>query len=241
VPDDRDGGRSGAPPGLGALRAVRRPSPLAVAGVASLANGAALLLYILGRVPMPALLAFTWSIAILALATMGALSEPVNRARLRTYVAVGFAAGIVATLAYDLTKTVLSQLDPSPFNPFEATRVFGTILIGPDAPPVLIAIVGWAFHITNGCTFAIAFGCLFARAGRVSMRRGILTGMGWGLFLETFQLALYPGWLNIKFLDEFRQISFLSHLVFGATLGILVPAGLRWQDRRVTIGGPGER
>ncbi|HEX7472378.1 MAG TPA: hypothetical protein VF323_04795, partial [Candidatus Limnocylindrales bacterium] len=175
----------------------RRPTPLAVAGVASLANGLALLLYILGRVPLPLLLAVTWTVAVLALATMGALSEPSNRARLRRYIAIGFAAGIVATLAYDVTKAILSQVDPSPFNPFEATRIFGTILIGVDAPPTLIAIVGWAFHLTNGCTFAIAFGCLFARGGRISVRRGILTGMAWGLFLETFQLALYPGWLDI--------------------------------------------
>jgi hypothetical protein len=240
VPEDGRGGIGGAPQGLGMNRAALRPTPLAIAGIASLANGAALLLYILGRVPLPALLAFTWSIAILALATMGALGEPANRARLRRYVGVGLTAGLVATLAYDVTKSILSQMDPSPFNPFEATRVFGTILVGPDAPPVLISTVGWAFHITNGCSFAIAFGCLFARAGRISLRRGILTGMGWGLFLETFQLALFPGWLNIKFLDEFRQISFLSHLVFGATLGILVPAGLRWRDRRATIGGMAE-
>jgi hypothetical protein len=213
-----------------------RPTPLVVAGVASLANGLALLLYILGRVPLPVLLALTWTVATLALATMGALSEPSNRARLRRYIGIGFAAGIVATLAYDVTKAILSQVDPSPFNPFEATRIFGTILIGADAPPVLIAIVGWAFHLTNGCTFAIAYGCLFARGGRVSMRRGILTGMAWGLFLETFQLALFPGWLNIKFLDEFRQISFLSHLVYGAAVGILVPAGLRWMDRRAAHG-----
>ncbi len=223
----------GAPPGSGLRRTVgRRPTPLTVAGVASLANGAALLLHILGRMPLPALLAVTWSITILALATMGALSDPSTRATLRRFVGVGLAAGIVATLAYDVSKAFLSQIDPSPYNPFEATRVFGAILIGSDAPPALVTVVGWAFHVTNGCTFAIAFSCLFARHGRISMRRGVLTGMGWGLFLETFQLALYPGWLNIRFLDEFRQISFLSHLVFGATIGILVPAGLRWQDRR---------
>ena len=220
------------PPGRGPRRASRRPTPLAVAGVASLANGAALLLYILGGVPLPLLLAFTWTVAALALVTMGALGEPASRARLRRYVGVGLAAGLVATIAYDITKAMLSQLDPSPFNPFEATRVFGTILIGADAPPTLVAIVGWAFHITNGCTFAIAFACLFARDGRISFRRGILSGMAWGLFLETFQLALYPGWLNIRFLDEFRQVSFLSHLVYGATVGILVPAGLRWSDGR---------
>jgi hypothetical protein len=67
----------------------------------------------------------------------------------------------------------------------------------------------------------------------MSRRRGLATGIAWGLFLESFQLAIYPGWLNIRFLDEFRQISFLSHVVFGAVLGLLVPAGLRYMRRRV--------
>lgn len=87
------------PPDPESPRVRRRSTPLAIAGVASLANGAALLLYILGGVPLPVLLAITWTVAILALATMGALGEPSNRARLRRYVGVGLAAGIVATLA----------------------------------------------------------------------------------------------------------------------------------------------
>lgn len=211
-----------------------RPTPLVVAGIASLANGAALLLYILGRLPLPLLLAVTWTIAAIAVATMGALGDAANRARLKRFVLIGLAAGLVATPAYDVTKAILSQLDPSPFDPFATTHVFGEILIGTSAPPILISIVGWAFHLANGCTFAIAFACLFARGGRISVRRGVLTGMIWGLFLETFQLALYPGWLSIKFLDEFRQISFLAHVVFGASLGLLVPAGLRWSERRVS-------
>jgi hypothetical protein len=226
------------PPGRAPRRVGRHLTPLIVAGVASLANGVALLLYILGGVPLPILLAFTWTVAALALVTMSARGNPATRVRLRRYVGIGLAAGLAATLAYDVTKAILSQLDPSPFNPFEATRIFGTILVGPEAPAAVIAVVGWAFHITNGCTFAIAFACLFARDGRISFRRGILSGMAWGVFLETFQLALFPGWLNIRFLDEFRQISFLSHLVYGATIGILVPAGLRWSDdRRSHIAG----
>jgi Na+(H+)/acetate symporter ActP len=155
------------------------------------------------------------------------------RATIVRAVAVGFAVGVVATLAYDVTKAFLSQLDPSPFDPFETTRVFGRILIGSDAPMAAITVVGWAFHLANGTTFAIAFACLFARGGRIGRLRGVATGIGWGLFLETFQLALYPGWLSIGFIDEFRRISFLSHIVFGTILGLLVPVGLRWTDRQV--------
>jgi hypothetical protein len=201
--------------------------PLVVVGFASLANGLALVAHILGGVSLPGFLAVTWTSAVVAVAMLaGGAGRALRRSIVRT-IGVGVAAGLLATAAYDVTKATLSLLDPSPFNPFEVTRVFGTILVGPDAPAALITATGWAFHLANGCTFAIAFACFFARDGRISMRRGILTGIGWGLFLETFQLGLYPGWLNIRFLDEFRQISFLSHVVFGAAIGILVPAGLR--------------
>ena len=162
---------------------------------------------------------------------MGA-SAPAARAGLTAFLVVGLGAGIVATLAYDVSKAILSQLDPSPFNPFETMKVFGRLLLGESASPDAIQVAGWIFHLSNGWTFAIAYTLLVARAGGVSRRRGILTGIAWGLFLEVFQLTLYPGWLNVRFPDEFRQISFFGHVVFGAVLGILVPAGLNWAGHR---------
>lgn len=211
---------------------VRSRAPTLVVGVASLANGAALVFHIVGKLPLPALLAVTWTIAVIAVAGIAAVSGRAARTSIVRTVAVGLAVGFPATLAYDATKALLSQLDPSPFNPFEATRIFGTILLGETADPAAVSVAGWVFHLANGCTFAIAFAALFARNGRVSLRRGLITGVGWALFLETFQLVLYPDWLGIRYLDEFRQISFLSHIVFGVSLGLLVPAGLRWAGRR---------
>lgn len=201
-------------------------------GVASLANGAALVAHIVGGLPLPGLLAVTWTIAVISVIAMAAVSGSAARSAMTRFVVVGLVVGIAATLAYDVTKAVLSQLDASPYDPFEATRQFGRILVGDTAAPGLISAAGWAFHIGNGCTFAIAYAALFARDGRVSLRRGVITGIAWALLLETSQLVLYPGWMDIRFLDEFRQISFLSHLVFGLGLGILVPAGLRWARRR---------
>jgi hypothetical protein len=218
-------------------RAVGYRRLLAVAGVASLANGAALVLHILGGIPLPVLLAVCWSIAACAVVGMGYVGGAAAREAAVLHVTVGLGAGIVATLAYDATKAVLAQLDPSPYNPFEVTRIFGTILIGASAPPAVITTVGWAFHLANGCTFAIAYSCFFARGGRISTWRAVATGVAWGLFLETFQLALYPGWLKVGFLDEFRRISFAAHMVFGAGLGWLVPAGLRHLRAGIGVSG----
>jgi hypothetical protein len=210
-----------------------RPTPLLVAGIASLGNGIALLGNIFLGLPLPALLATTWTTAVVALLVIGGLGRPAARARLRAHILVGIGAGLIAVASYDVTKAVLSQLDPSPFNPFEVTKVFGRLLLGGGASSEAIVAAGWAFHLVNGVTFAIAYALLLARDGDVSRRRGLVTGIAWGLFLESFQLAIYPGWLNIGFVDEFRQISFLSHVVFGAVLGLLVPSGLRYMRRRV--------
>jgi hypothetical protein len=198
-----------------------------VVGLASLANGAALVFYIVGTLPMPALLAVTWSVAAISVAGMAATGGPAARAAIVRLVAVGLVVGLGATIAYDATKAVLSQLDPSPYDPFEVTRVFGRILLGDGASAGAVTIAGWGFHLANGCTFAIGYAAFFARDGHVTHRRGVLTGIAWAMLLETFQLILYPGWLGIRFVDEFRQISFLSHVVFGTTLGLFIPAGLR--------------
>lgn len=202
--------------------------------LASLANGVALLLAIVAGLPLGALLAITWSIAAVMFAAAAVLGGPHVRSLIGRVVLTGFIVGLIATLAYDATKSVLSQLDPSPYDPFEATRIFGQLLIGTTSSPLEIAAVGWAFHLTNGATFAIAFTCFVARWRAVGRWRWVAAGLGWALFLETFQLILYPGWLSIAFIDEFRTISFLSHIVFGVILGSLIPPCLRWFDRRAT-------
>ena len=129
----------------------------------------------------------------------------------------------------DVIKTILSQLDPSPFDPFHAIQIFGQLLAGTNADPVLVAAAGTAFHLVNGTSFGVAYLFLFARDGAIPVRRALLTGVGWGLFLETFQLTLYPGWLDIRLYQEFATISALSHIAYGATLGLLA----RWVLRRV--------
>jgi hypothetical protein len=204
-----------------------RSNALLVAALAALANGAALLANIVIGFPLPILLAFTWAVAVVSVLAVTSTGDHAARRSLGRIIGLGAVAGIVATLVYDATKFGLSQLDPSPFNPFEVTRIFGTLLIGGSASPAAIQVAGWAFHLANGITFGIAFACHYARLGRDSLRIGIVGGVCWGLFLETFQLVLYPGWLNIRYLAEFRQISFLAHVVFGLILGTIVPRGLR--------------
>jgi hypothetical protein len=139
-----------------------------------------------------------------------------------------FEAGVLGIVAYDASKAVLSLADPSPYNPFEAIRVFGVLLVGDHAPPIQTWASGAAFHLLNGVMFAIAYAQFLGAFAARSVRLAVVTGMAWGLFLETFQLVLFPGWLSITFVAEFTTISMAAHLVYGATVGTVVRRRLLW-------------
>ncbi len=201
----------------------------AVLGAGALFSGVALLTNILAGFSLPLALGVLGALFAGTVVMVARRIEPANRARLVRMGVAGVASGFVATLTYDVAKTVLSRLDPTPYNPFEATGVFGTLLIGTEAPGFAIQGVGWAFHFLNGTTFGLAYCLLFARAGATSVAWALLTGVGWGLFLEMFQLTLYPGWLDIRFYREFVQISFAAHILYGASLGL----GCRYTLRRL--------
>lgn len=196
-----------------------------ILGVAALFSGAALVFHILTGFSLRYGLMITAAMLVLAI-VVGLLRIPASRRRLLLrIVGVGAFSGVLATASYDSTKAVLSQLDPSPYNPFELMHTFGVLLIGPTAPQPLIMLAGTSFHVLNGISFAIAFCFLFGR-------RGVIAGVLWGVFLETFQLTLYPGWLDIHFFKEFVAIGSLSHLVYGAVLGTCCRFGLERVDPR---------
>ena len=205
-----------------------------VIGLALLANGAALVLHIVRSIPLPPLLLVFWGAGLAGIVVAFVRAEPTLRQELRRTFVVGVAAGLLATLSYDIAKALLSQLDPAPWNPFEATRIFGVVLLGPDAPDAVTRIAGWAFHISNGATFGMAFTFIFGGRARTSLAWAVGLGVAWGVFLESFQLALFPAWLGIgtSALNEFRQVSFLAHVVFGSTLGLLIrrwmPEDMSW-------------
>ena len=205
-----------------------RPHLLRLAvGAGALFSGAALLGNIIMGVPLPVTLATMALVVIVGTTFLAWRSTPARRRRMLRTAAIGMAAGILATLIYDAAKFALSQLDPTPYNPFEATRIFGQLLLGETAAPGLVVVAGTAFHLLNGTMFGLAYTALFAREGRSSVVYAALTGAVWGLFLEAFQLTLYPDWLGIRFVDEFVRISALSHLAYGASLGLIARWGFR--------------
>jgi hypothetical protein len=201
---------------------ARRPAAVRpLLALLALFSGIALLLNIVGRVNLRAALAMTLSVSVAGLALVTWRAASPERRLLGRSIVVGSVAGFIATMAYDVSKAGLSVPDPSPYNPFHAIRIFGELLAGSSAGETAIVASGAAFHLLNGTMFGIAYVFLFARDGGISVRRALGTGVGWGVFLELFQLTLYPGWLDIRTYEEFATISALGHIVYGATLGTI--------------------
>jgi hypothetical protein len=199
-----------------------RPAWVRVAlGVVALGSGAALLSTIVLRVPLQysLLAAVALWIALFLLALARRRVNP--RSVVVRHIAAGAVAGFGATLAYDVSRVFLSQLDPAPYNPFEAIRVFGVLLTGSEMANSsgAVMVVGSLYHLLNGTSFGVAYALILGHR-MSSPGRALVAGTAWGVGLELFQLTVYPGWLNIKAYDEFLRVSFLGHVVYGAVLGL---------------------
>lgn len=194
---------------------------LLVLGVGALFSGVALLGHIVAGLWLPLTLAVTVGLLLATVVLVWLRLEAPQQAILRSMAARGVVIGLVATLLYDGSRTLLSQLDSSPYQPFEVLSVFGRALLGGGVSAEAALAAGLAFHFLNGVSFGLAYVFILGRQAVKSPTRALATGITWGLFLETFQLTLYPGWLNIAAYREFVTISFLGHVVYGATLGLM--------------------
>jgi len=206
---------------------------LLVLGVGALFSGVALLGHIVAGLWLPLTLAVTVGLLLATVVLAWLRLEAPQQAILRSMTAVSVVIGLVATLLYDGSRTLLSQLDSSPYQPFEVLSVFGRALLGGGVSAEAALAAGLAFHFLNGVSFGLAYVFILGRQAVKSPTRALATGITWGLFLETFQLTLYPGWLNIAAYREFVTISFLGHVVYGATLGLMSRKLLAGLESRV--------
>jgi len=215
-----------------------RPWPRAayILGFAALFSGVALLLSVLLAVWLPAGLAAT-GITAVGIGTFLMRRAPrVERRYLGRIILAGLIGGVLATICYDVARHLISFFEPTRYDPWLAIRAFGSLLVGEDATIGAQLVAGSLFHLVNGTAFGVGYCLFFGRFGRISNRHALATGIGWGLFLETFQLTLYPGWLDIRAVQEFAAISFTAHVIYGAVLGLTSRATLV----RLFRGAPGD-
>jgi hypothetical protein len=182
-----------------------------VGGALFLVTGAGLVVHLLVGLPL-------WLTVFggIGLATALSLSfgGTALAAELTPCLRAGLLSGLIATVAYDLSRTLFLTVIDSSMSPFAAWPLFGAGFVGSGAPTWAHWAVGGAYHVTNGLLFAVAFTVWLGD-------RGPLWGIAFALFLEAFMLGLYPGWLNIKTFGEFAQVSIVGHVVYGSVLGVL--------------------
>lgn len=177
-------------------------------------SGVALIVHILSHVSLQATFVVALLIFVCSFSLILFKKKISGRAQIYHRLWIGTQVSVVALIGYDLSKWLLSQVDPSPFNPFEAIHKFGVLLCASSTNTILIWATGGFFHLINGICFGVSFVFLFEKPG-------LWSGIFWGCFLEFFQLMLFPDWLGTSFRKEFTVISSLSHIVYGVILGKL--------------------
>ncbi len=190
----------------------KKPQPVFAA--AALTSGVALVASILLDLSLALTLILLGTLAASIVALKWSRSTLYERAMIRDQLITGLIAGILATLAYDVTRVVLVKLGQFNIWPFDTFKIFGELIIG-SAPEVARLVVGTIYHFCNGISFAIAY-CL------VLGGRHWLFGVAWGLSLEALMLTIYPGWLDLQaVIAEFFAMSVLGHFAYGSVLGFV--------------------
>lgn len=177
-----------------------------------LSTGAALLIYIASGISLLA----AGALVLLAAVGIGVVIwrrvDVQDRAALRRLLWAGAIAGLLATSAYDLSRFLLIEVTGIAFWPFDIFNVFGQALLGAGFSGPWVRLLGVLYHFANGIGFALAYTV-------VAGKRGVLAGIVWAMILELLMVTVYPGWLDIRALNEFLQVSVLGHIVYGAVLG----------------------
>jgi hypothetical protein len=180
--------------------------------LAALATGVALLIYFLTGIALWLGLLVTVSLALAISALVWWVIPIRQQQRLRRRASAGVLAGILATLGYDLSRLLLVRIADFSLWPFDTFRLFGQLFVGSTLPSEVVLLIGIGYHILNGVSFGLAYTLLF---GQYGWKAGIIWAMG----LEILMVSFYPGWLDLKALDEFLSISVVGHVVYGVILG----------------------
>jgi len=200
-------------------RHLTRIGTTAVFGAVFCATGAALVVYILSGISLIGT-ALAVAIAAATLASLIWRSVPGRQAEFKAAIRAGIIAGVAATALYDLSRFVLIAVTGIRFWPFDIFGVFGRALFGNSFAEPFLRLAGLLYHVANGVGFAISYSIWLGH-------RGVLWGIAWALVLELCMISFYPGWLGMKAVDEFLQVSIFGHIVYGATLG--------WLARRLLV------
>jgi hypothetical protein len=125
---------------------------------------------------------------------------------------VGTLGGILGTVGYDLVRIPFALAGQRIYAPIDS---YGLMLDGGPMSSGWTDLLGWAFHVSNGATFGIAF--VVVMAGR---HWG--WGIAWGLVLET---VAYAGPFTERYALSGQYLSiavaYAAHVAYGYPLGVV--------------------
>src|SRR5262245_58126831 len=126
-------------------------------GAAFLSTGAALLTYILFKISMG--LALLLAGTVIGAAVILALSRVswIRQRRLKEEIIKGAIIGILATVAYDLSRLLLVKGFQMRFWPFESFLHFGYAIAGQGVSRAAATIIGAIYHFVNGAFFSVSY------------------------------------------------------------------------------------
>lgn len=193
------------------------PAPRRSAGMACFAaslSGAAVLSHAAGWLRMPF---FITCISLPATLLVVALSLR-SRGRADRWLAqrvwAGCWIGLLATLAYDVTRLFIQVSGIYAFYPFRIIVPLGVLITGRAEFDPLAIVAGWTFHFWNGVNFAMMYVLALGR-GRLAL------AIAWALLLEVMMLLSYPPLFDIsRWNIGFVATSMIGHVAYGIVLGL---------------------
>lgn len=171
-----------------------------------------------------ALLAKLWGVASMQTAALGVAlpccaglvgvwswARRSGREGLATALAVGFVAGLLGTVGYDLIRVPVHLAGQRVFAPIS---VYGIWIADAKASSRFTEVLGWGYHVSNGITFGIMY-ALFMRGRHWGW------AVLWAFALET--IAVLSPFARIFALSgQAIGSAYLAHVAYGVPLGLLV-------------------
>jgi hypothetical protein len=189
---------------------------------------ACLLFDFYGLCPMRIFTPFIFLPALVALFVIAILDRSRGDGQLWRAVVVGFVAGLVAAVAYDIFRLPfvfakewgIAAVIP-PMQLFKVFPRFGAMILGQpieqSSYSVAAQLLGWAYHFSNGATFGVMYLAMIGNPARRHWVWAVLMA----LVLELGMLLTpYPQVFGIPVTTRFVVVTIAAHSIFGVGLGL---------------------
>lgn len=159
--------------------------------------------------------AWFWLAVVPALALLAAIAWAVSRPgsghpRLRAALVAGTIGGLVGTAGYDLFRVPFAALGLRLLDPIDS---YGVLLLGAESSSPLSGFAGWAYHLSNGVGFGIAYAA-------VALGRRWWWGLTWAMVLETATIATpFADAYALRGQWPLIAIAYAAHVPYGLAVG----------------------